>query len=461
MLNMTFNPFHCELKDISVNHLNKLRTLAEGWYVEYKSQCVDTKSIAKSLASFANHQGGWIFYGVDEPRDEEHVANSFPGITRSDLEKLIENLKNAAKDCISPAPYYEHHILEGPCDEVSLNKDKYILVVAVPKGPNTPYIHSDGRVYRRTADSSTPLKEIDRVTLDNLWNNRKLAHENLTKFLLAPNTQQHDATHPYIELFLMPDPLAIRNQFSDISFDEFVKLMAKKDSEHKCGFIPFDNFFTTPNSFVARQIGIGDPYKIKMTWKFHSNGFSLITTPLSRESLSSLTNNANFPNYIHKNTYANILTENRYKEGTVLDLNQLGLIIISVLTQNLLLLKKSNIQGDYYAKVKINNVLNTIPFLDTKSFIDFIEKCGVPLMPYNSEYIPDGQTIETLIQLKNPDYDQQEITEEDLTGIYDGFHQIGRAVFSGLGIPYTKLVTAPWTEENCIFTAAQRAQKNT
>lgn len=161
--NISFNPFNRDLEELEPSDLAVLREKAEGWFIEYKSEVVSVKKIAKSLAAFANHYGGWIFYGIKEADDGSHLAGSFPGLDRQEVSSLIESIRNAAKDVVSPSPYYDHKILDGPCSEIGLPDEKSIVVVAVPSGPDTLYIHSDGRIYRRIADSSDPKPETDRT----------------------------------------------------------------------------------------------------------------------------------------------------------------------------------------------------------------------------------------------------------------------------------------------------------
>ena len=63
---MRFTPFDKAFDDISVGDLDGLMEVGEGWYVEYKSQLPNTRVLAKSLSSFANQYGGWLFLGVAE-----------------------------------------------------------------------------------------------------------------------------------------------------------------------------------------------------------------------------------------------------------------------------------------------------------------------------------------------------------------------------------------------------------
>jgi len=182
MINMRYNPFgEKTIQELEASDLVVLRAVREGWYVEYKSETVSTQSIAKSLAAFANHYGGWVFYGVKGRRDSG--AESFPGVADGDLSAFIQNIRNAAKDAVNPPPYYEHVILNGPCTAIDLPADRSVVALAVPSGPDTPYVHANGRIYRRIADASDPRAETDRLALDQLWQRGQAARSKLAEFL--------------------------------------------------------------------------------------------------------------------------------------------------------------------------------------------------------------------------------------------------------------------------------------
>ncbi len=109
-------------------------------------------SIVICTSAFANHFGGWLFFGVVSDANSR-TAQSFPGLHKSEVATLEERIRNAVKDSIHPEPFYDHIILEGPNVELGLADDRAILVVAIPSCANPPYI-TDGRIYRRIADSS-------------------------------------------------------------------------------------------------------------------------------------------------------------------------------------------------------------------------------------------------------------------------------------------------------------------
>jgi predicted HTH transcriptional regulator len=76
---VTFNPFDKLFKDVVAADLQKLLTVTEGLFVEYKGFEPTPLKVAKSVASFANSHGGVLFLGV-QADGKTNLALSFPGI---------------------------------------------------------------------------------------------------------------------------------------------------------------------------------------------------------------------------------------------------------------------------------------------------------------------------------------------------------------------------------------------
>ena len=204
-----YTPFEKDLPDISQDDLATLKNVHEGWYVEYKAELITPRALAKSLSSFANQLGGWIFFGVSENR-ESHVAESFPGIADSDVPTALESIKNASKDLLSPDVFYSSRVFKGPIDSLGLQSSRSIIVVQVPEGVNSPYVHNDGRIYRRIADSSDPKPETDRSRLDMLTERGKQARSRLAdRVTRIPVVSKGEENQCYIHIIIMSDPYEI------------------------------------------------------------------------------------------------------------------------------------------------------------------------------------------------------------------------------------------------------------
>ncbi len=56
----TYSPFEKNIIDLEAIDLVTLKDVAEGWYVEYKSETSSATPIAKSISAFANTYGGIV-----------------------------------------------------------------------------------------------------------------------------------------------------------------------------------------------------------------------------------------------------------------------------------------------------------------------------------------------------------------------------------------------------------------
>lgn len=402
MITIPYNPFKCELLELKTKDLIRLKSVAEGWYVEYKSDMVKSKNIAKSLAAFANHYGGWLFYGVAGATDGSNLAGSFSGIKSSEVPICLENIRNAAKDSISPCPYYDYKVLDGPSDEIGLSYDRSVIVVVIPSGPDAPYIHSDGRIYRRVADSSDPKPETDRFILDHLWQRRQRAHEKLKVFLeQRPELSKGEEETSFVHLFLSIDPLGIGGHRLSLTFDRFRKLMSKPKSHGMSIGIPFDNFFTASDGFVCRLVGINDPYRLLLTFKYNLDASAQISIPISSISIFELVElelrKDNMLNgYEQANEILRLLKEQRYQSGQLLDINNLLFIITAVLGHYKKLLGESKVGGQIYVKAILENIWRRVPFLDTREYIKHVERNGFPLIQSGESFAPPGNTFDSM-----------------------------------------------------------------
>ena len=399
---VSFNPFNKKLEEIIPDDLAILRSVTEGWYVEYKGQIVSVKSIAKSIAAFANHYGGWLFYGIEESSDGSNTAGSFPGLDQSKIVLLIERIRNAAKDVVNPSPYYEYEILTGPCAEIGLPDNRSIVVVLIPSSPNSPHIHADGRIYRRIADASDPRSETDRFILDQLWQRGQNSQEKLATFLQdEPVLSKGEDETSYIELYLLPDPLGAARQRTDLTFDLFTKLMTDT-STPGLSFL-CDNFFPMANGFIGRDVNTNDPYNLVSTWKHYNNGFSIVSLPFSSSRIGSITYGGWLHGYDQEFSFLQLMKESSHKTSYLLDVNPVLFSITGAIAQQRRLMKHGNIKGSLYAKAVLRNIWRRIPFLDTKKYISLISEQGFPIIQFTEEFAPYGTTFDSLVWIPEVD----------------------------------------------------------
>ena len=129
----TYSPFDNSFKNLTCADLLKLKQTHEGWYVEYKSEMVNSSAIAKGVSAFANKNGGWLFFGVKEESASNNVAGEFPGLDITEKDKIRQKIRSSCNANLEPTPYYNIMFIDGPCKELNLPENKTIAVLQIPK----------------------------------------------------------------------------------------------------------------------------------------------------------------------------------------------------------------------------------------------------------------------------------------------------------------------------------------
>ena len=415
-----FNPFEGQLSEVLPSALKNLYAVSEGWYVEYKSQPIPVKAIAKSLSAFANQYGGWLIIGIEED-PQTHVAKSFPGVEESNVGALLQSIREASKDVLNPEVYFETREFKGPIDEINLESGRSVIVVRVPPGAETPYVHADGRVYRRVADSSAPKPETDRSTLDRLWDRAEKSRKRLEKFVTrCPAKSKTEESNSYLHLSIMSDPYEVRGDYFRGSFTQFSKIMKENP-------IPFDNIFPRSNGFVARQAVDNEPYHRVFTWEFDRHCHSFVTLPIN--VFSQPYSNGLLP-YQYGTEYSDLLDEANIANSRILDLNLMLVGLAAIIARHRNLALQAGIPGPFYIKAHLENVWRTVPFLDMVSFINCVKAHGIPVVQDVDVLAPDGTGLETFVLLPENNKLPEDLREFCFDAIL-----IAMPVFEALGVP--------------------------
>lgn len=415
-----FSPFRRSLHELTGDDLSVLYDVAEGWYVEYKSQRITVNRLAKSLSAFANQYGGWLVLGAQENSDT-HTVEFFPGVNVADVEAFFIDLRNAAKDRINPEVYFRAHVIHGPWPSIDLQQNRSVVVVFVPPGPETPYLHNDGRVYRRIADASDPQSESDQTILERLWRrgrDRQQALEHFVKRL--PITSEAESEQCRIHILLFSDPYEIQGHHFRGGIKEFREIM--RDDP-----FPFDNFFTYNRGFVARQLTGNDPYERGLTWEFDCKCHSFMTLPINHFAPPR---DRNLLLYDRGGSFAQQLDTIELENGRILDLNMVFDGFNAIIQRHRALTAESEIQGPFYGKAHIENAWRTIPFLDADVYIDHMREFGVPVVQADSALAPSGTKLESFVILPERDY-KSLTTEECLSDAV----RFSARVLPALGVP--------------------------
>lgn len=406
-----YNPFDKPFDDITPTDLSVLTAVAEGWYVEYKQEVPNAGAVAKSITAFSNTYGGWLFYGIAEKSKDDAVAGAFPGIACEDADGVLQRIRQAVANHAQPSPYFRVKALIGPVEAIGLAEGRCVIMGQVPWGPEAPYIHKDGRIYRRVGDGSEPRPENDRFILDQLWGrSSKITQEYADWIGRELETSKAEENAAYVRLFLISDFWGDHGSLNSISLRRVREIMSDVNASYT---LPFDSIYQTSGGFVCRQTADNDPEMLGLTWRLGGNFQSEIIIPLAKfrhDNLGEL--GSSFEGYEHIGRFLQLCKKQRYEHPTVIDLNLLLHVLLGLARIQTALAKEFGWSGPVFAKMEISGVWRTIPFFDTPYVLNEYEKHGIPLVLRDKITLHSGSDQGSFMELdglEGGDFEQHRI----------------------------------------------------
>jgi Putative DNA-binding domain len=400
--NMAYTPFEKSLDEsLSEEDLQVLITnaVAEGYYIEYKRQMLEPKKIGKSIAAFANTYGGWHIVGVHT--DAHNVATQVNGFSLADCRDPIATLRDSIRQHINPVPVFYPQV-------VSLRTGTVVLVVYVPGEQDTPFITSDGRVYRRVSDRSDPMYENDRYALDRLVEQGRKHMDRFARFCRDPRTFAPSGEEKsWVNVFLSPYPSGLIEKWDILSMAGLEKLLQRSRESLDlfptagkkalgAGNIPFDIAQVTSQSVILRQVTPSRATFNSLAIELFVDGRARFFLPLSKK------------NIFEAGFISNALQSKKAKEalqrllqdpsGTVYPLEYAHFFDISPLWTSILVLLNFYLDWlgndrllatEVRTALRCSGVWRTIPFVDKDEWGDYIEKFGLPVMLTDEMTVPE------------------------------------------------------------------------
>lgn len=150
------------IEDVQFSQIAQLkeRGIEEGYKVEYKqfwNNDVKERHLCKTIVSFANSEGGWLFVGIDNDGSYVGILEEKADFSQTIAQLLLEKA--------SPVPVFACRYIKETDDS-----NKGVLVIYVYEGVNPPYV-VDGTVYLRNGSSKDPQKP-GRPEIDHLISKR-------------------------------------------------------------------------------------------------------------------------------------------------------------------------------------------------------------------------------------------------------------------------------------------------
>jgi len=399
---MTFNPFDKRIEEVTAEdtHLLVNRKVAEGHWVEYKSDFPSTLKIARSIASFANSYVGWYFVGV-EANKKTSVAISIPGFSLSQYPDPISTVQESIKTSVQPKPLFTLRLL-------NISEARAVLIAYVPDNQLCPFVTKDGRIYRRIGESSDPVPENDRHAIDQLVSRGKAPLEVFRAFCLDERTRSQAEGEDWMSIYLMqrmPSPVKPPDAFFQTSnLSELLKTAKETvsveldDSEFITATIPFDTVMVSERSVVLRQVENKEVASNVLEMELFKNGAAKLHIPFINLQIFPPINKYDF-----KSDKARVLLQRlAHKDDSIMyltyfDVRNMWLsasILISFYVQWLKRTFGESIVEDFpcWAALSLKGSWRHVPFVDGDVWVEYVEKYGIPIIFRDSILVPDDLT---------------------------------------------------------------------
>ena len=377
-----FNPFGKKFSDVKEVDLEILKSVAEGWNIEYKRQKLSGQKIAKSISSFANSQGGIYFIGIEADNTTNYASN-FVGVDDSP-----DVIRDACNGNLQPFPYLETF-------SINLQNGKKVLMTIVPEGRNPPYINSDGKIYRRQEAASDPIPETNRHTIDELYKKAQKYEEELEEFRDFDLTFcQGESNIPYLEIFVNSNPFnhfVIKDFFSKDNLQKVLRTfngtfkIDEKISGQDTSFsgdIKFDSINTYNDSISLRFLEGSDLAYNGMTIMLDIFGNIKFLIPLNKKS------------YLQEKIAGEYLDIfNKSKQGSIssvmfLDARQIIGAIFGLINNYVKYLNDKQYNAKLEFKYRLRNCWRKTLYIESQKFIDHVKEFGIPICMKSEQYFP-------------------------------------------------------------------------
>ncbi len=386
----TYNPFKKSFDKVDKNDLDILKSISEGWYVEYKSIKQNGQKIARSISSFANSHGGLYFMGIEGDKITNYAKNI------SGVKDSPDIVRDSLKGNLSHMPFFETFV-------IPLANGNHVIMVVVPEGKNPPYINSDGRIYRRQGAGSDPIPETNRIVIDDLYNKSKGYEKEIEDFRIGNlGMTEAEFEEPTLEIYVNTQPFN-KWVIEEFNKKDFLRIFSDskeiKDSVTSVNLhIPFDTLSTFHQGISLRQMYSRDLAFNGLTFELDVFGNARFFIPLERLDLSRM------DAYLSKCLSSVV---GRYSGGIenikVLDGGKLFTLIVGLLNLYEEFLSQINFPNNLEVKFKLSNCHRTLLFFESESFVDYIEKNGLPICMKESQYFPQFPVAVGNDELKNTD----------------------------------------------------------
>jgi len=306
---------------------------------------------------------------------------------------------------------YSTKVIEGPIDNIGLPINRSIIIVLIPEGVDTPYIHDSGRIYLRIADNTEPQEVKDRNLLDRLYSRRERMLSKRRRFL---ETRRIGISNdqPVLNVYLLTNP-NFDKDYQATSLSTFTKIF---DSPIGTGIdkyhIPMETIHSVPEGLIAKHTQRNERLTDHISFRWWHDGNALISIPIN--VLEFQYNSTITSNYEHYDRFLAICLERGLKDAKAVDLSKLLMALLGLLSSYISLIEETQKDPEISLSFSLFNCGNYLPFINDENFIGDLELRGVPIVEENGLQIPSLDEECRLITLTSPSNTQAKPMEREI-----------------------------------------------
>jgi hypothetical protein len=417
-----YNPFQKELTSVVGDDLAVLKQVSEGWYIDYKSQSLEIRELAKHISAFANQYGGWLLFGISESGDGTRVAGSFPGITKAEVPVLSLRLREATSAHLSPSVLYEEHVIYGPCVSIGLLEDRAILIVGIPQGIDPPHIHSSGKIFRRVADQSAPKAETDRHTLDLLWERGKAYRSKVSDRLRrTPELREAQKDSTWAFIFLTPD-LRLPWPKTPLPYKIFRDLVTGFDTSLGIS-MPLQEVRSADFGFLGRQVEGNNPQYGTVALRWWQGGMARLDIPINTWDVEEFRRRSR--GYRYADDFLTELIAQGHQDAQICDFSRLIHIAVALMNMHHNIQKAAGDDRRIYAACELRNLFYKTPFFNSSRYVERCRTDRVPIITERTIVFPERPFFDNMFEIS--DDSSLEPSDESSSSVADGAKPFIRA----------------------------------
>lgn len=160
-----------DLKQADIEQL-KSNKICESFVLDYKEELLKENDLLKEVSAFANTQGGYLVFGVEESGKGGYPIEIL-GIEKDFINK--ERLEQLILGNIHPRLNVKINLVDHQ------DPSKAILVVQIPNSYLKPHMHGPyNKFYKRYQFQATPMTEIE---VSDAYRRRFIGYEEIEKYL--------------------------------------------------------------------------------------------------------------------------------------------------------------------------------------------------------------------------------------------------------------------------------------